>query len=115
MNQYLFDEQCVRYVISGRVQGVSYRKSVEKFVRLQNLAIRGDIRNLPDGNVEVRAIGQSSDLKILEQYLWSGPILARVDKVAIVLVNNELDKKKWKEFFEQNPFAISYEDSMEQD
>ena len=65
-----------RYVISGRVQGVGFRWYVMR--RAQALKLRGVVRNLPDGRVEVVAAGSDEAVKRFEDDLREGPSLARV-------------------------------------
>ena len=69
----------VRFLVSGRVQGVFFRASTrEEAVRL---GIAGSASNLPDGRVEVIAIGSEATLEALERWLWRGPPSAKVDGV----------------------------------
>ena len=68
-----------RYVVSGRVQGVGYRYFVMQSVR--DLPVKGWVRNLPDGSVEVCVEGSAADLSRLAASLRQGPALGRVDRV----------------------------------
>ncbi len=68
-----------RYVVHGRVQGVGFRYFVERAA--EELGCRGYVRNRADGSVEVFAMGSLSELKQLNEKLWRGPSLARVDQV----------------------------------
>jgi acylphosphatase len=65
-----------RYVVSGRVQGVGFRWYVMR--RAQALKLRGMVRNLPDGRVEVVAAGSDEGVARFEEDLREGPSLARV-------------------------------------
>jgi len=47
------------------------------------LGLKGDVRNLPDGSVEVEAEGERSQLEVLVKHLKTGPPAAGVDKVII--------------------------------
>ena len=69
----------VRFVVSGRVQGVAFRA----YTRQQALALglRGHAVNLRDGRVEVLALGEADAIDRLGQWLWQGSPLARVDDV----------------------------------
>ncbi len=73
--------RAIRYVIAGRVQGVYYRAATA--ARAQQLQLRGSVRNLPDGRVEVIAAGDEAAQRELATWLWRGPPAARVDGVQI--------------------------------
>jgi len=68
-----------RFLISGRVQGVSYRASTR--AQALGLGLTGHARNLPDGRVEVLAIGTPEAIDALERWLWQGPPRAQVTAV----------------------------------
>ncbi len=68
-----------RYFVSGRVQGVGFRYFVERVA--YELGLRGYVRNLADGRVEVYAIGTPEQLDELKKQLWEGPPMARVHHV----------------------------------
>ena len=67
------------YVVRGRVQGVGYRWFVQR--QADRLGVRGYARNLPGGEVEVRAEAEESVLDELKQELLRGPHAARVSEV----------------------------------
>ena len=69
----------VRFVVSGRVQGVFFRASTR--AEAQRLGIAGSARNLEDGRVEVVAVGSDEALGAFELWLGQGPPSARVDAV----------------------------------
>jgi acylphosphatase len=69
----------VRFLVSGRVQGVFFRASAR--TEATRLGIAGSASNLPDGRVEVVAIGPDAALDALERWLWQGPPAANVDGV----------------------------------
>jgi len=70
----------VRAVITGRVQGVSYRASTAATAR--RLGLAGWVRNRHDGSVELEA--QGPDDRVAELLAWCahGPPAARVSHVA---------------------------------
>lgn len=68
-------------VIAGRVQGVGFRHFIWR--RAGELGLRGDVRNLPGGEVEVRALGESSQIARLAALAREGPPAARVTEVRI--------------------------------
>ncbi len=63
-------------LVSGRVQGVFYRDFVRR--EAEKLGIKGYVKNLSDGNVEMVAEGED---KIIEKFLAicrKGPLMAFV-------------------------------------
>ena len=68
--------------VSGRVQGVYYRATTVEVAR--RLRLKGWVRNLPDGRVEIVAEGPEDALKALIDWCWEGPPLARVEDVEVV-------------------------------
>ena len=69
----------VRYLVSGRVQGVGFRWFVARHAR--QLGIYGHARNLADGGVEILAVGSESAQASLETLLRCGPAHADVSGV----------------------------------
>ena len=72
-------ERGARWLVSGRVQGVGFRWHVLR--EAQRLGVTGDVRNLPDGRVEIRAKGMPRDLDLLLEAVRDGPALARIDEI----------------------------------
>ena len=68
-----------RFFVTGRVQGVGYRYFVQELA--QELGLRGYVRNLRDGRVEVLAIGSPETLRLARQALQKGPMMSRVTQV----------------------------------
>lgn len=73
--------QQARFVISGRVQGVWYRASTQE--RAVGLGLKGWVRNLPDGRVEVLAQGSADRVQALIDWCHLGPPLARVERIDV--------------------------------
>lgn len=71
----------VRAVISGRVQGVFYRASVEEQARSREVA--GWARNLPDGRVEVELQGEPHAVESVLEFCRDGPPMAHVSDVEV--------------------------------
>jgi acylphosphatase len=67
--------------ITGEVQGVGFRYFVLRYAL--RLGLRGSVRNLPDGGVEVVAEGPRRLLDDLLRELWRGPRGARVDDIRV--------------------------------
>lgn len=74
--------RCVQVFVSGHVQGVWYRGSMQQEARRRGL--RGWVRNLPDGRVEAMIAGDAND--VAEMIVWceGGPQGAQVSGVRIV-------------------------------
>jgi acylphosphatase len=72
-------EHTVRWLISGRVQGVGFRWYAWSIAG--RLGVRGWVRNRPDGSVEVMAQGTFGLLESFDSELRSGPPASRVDHV----------------------------------
>lgn len=70
----------VRFVVTGRVQGVGFRWFVVREAR--GLGLRGYVRNLVDGDVEVVADGDAAAIEQLAAALARGPAVADVRSVA---------------------------------
>jgi acylphosphatase len=68
-----------RFLVHGRVQGVGFRWFVGR--KAEALRLRGFVRNLRDGSVEVVAAGPEPALHELAQALARGPATARVERV----------------------------------
>ena len=78
---------CLRCVVSGRVQGVFFRASTRDVA--VSLGLSGHALNLPDGRVEVVAAGDPGGLDRLGEWLWQGPPMSRVDAVEVDLLFGE--------------------------
>ena len=73
-----------RYVVHGRVQGVGFRFFTQRQAR--KLGVRGWVRNLADGTVEVRVRGEREDVESLRKALAQGPphsAVSRVDEMPL--------------------------------
>lgn len=71
--------QSVRWIVTGRVQGVYFRDFTRNAARM--LGLEGWVRNLPDGSVEACARGDRDKLAALKAQLAEGPRMARVDGI----------------------------------
>jgi acylphosphatase len=69
-------EQARLYRVRGQVQGVGFRYFVQQAANA--IGVRGWVRNVDDGSVEVYAAGNSSQLSELAGLLGKGPRWAEV-------------------------------------
>lgn len=76
-------------IISGRVQGIFYRASCQEVA--QSYGLKGWVRNLPTGQVEVLAQGEKDKIEKLIAWCKKGPPGAKVTDVNV----------EWKDVFEQ--------------
>jgi acylphosphatase len=88
----------VRMLISGRVQGVCFRAYTRE--EACRLGLKGWVRNLPDGRVEVLAQGDPAKVGVLESWCHQGPPHARVWQVEVVEEASDAE--------ELPPFDITY-------
>jgi len=72
-------KQARRYFVSGIVQGVGFRYFAQRAA--ERLHVGGYTKNLPDGRVEVYAIGTAEQLAKLRSVLERGPWGASVSEV----------------------------------
>jgi acylphosphatase len=68
-----------RWIVRGRVQGVGFRDFVQR--RALEIGVRGFVRNLSDGSVEVVGAGTVRQLDELAGHLHKGPWLSEVRAV----------------------------------
>ena len=71
----------VKILVSGRVQGVYFRLFTQN--KAKHFAIKGSVKNLPDGRVEIIAEAGSMAIEKFIKWCHKGPITARVDHVEI--------------------------------
>ncbi|MGL4533974.1 MAG: acylphosphatase [Fusobacteriaceae bacterium] len=81
-----------KYVVKGRVQGVGYRYFVN--YTAEKLGIKGTVKNLENGDVEVLAQGDELMIKDFESYLKIGPKFSKVSKIE----KNEFEKNEFSDF-----------------
>ncbi len=72
------DIVAIHVLVEGRVQGVGFRYYVMNCVGTKE--IKGWVRNLQDGRVEVLAEGSKKDLTALLEEIQRGPNTSRVTK-----------------------------------
>lgn len=83
-------------LVTGRVQGVFYRKStVDNAI---NLDLRGSVKNLPSGEVSIEVFGKLEAVEELIEWCKQGPPLSNVIDVSVEEIP----------FRESQSFKISY-------
>ena len=83
--------------IFGEVQGIGYRYFTRE--KAKEIGLKGHVKNINDGTVEVVAEGKEEDLKLLLESCKNGPNLARVKKI----------DEKWGDYSgEFQDFIVSY-------
>ena len=75
----------VHIIASGRVQGVGFRYFVRH--KALSMGIKGFVRNLENGDVEILAEGNNDDLDLFIEEIRNGPSVAHVDNL----------QKDWRE------------------
>jgi acylphosphatase len=71
----------VKMIVCGRVQGVGYRYFVQE--QANQHGIKGYVRNLPGGEVEIDAEGERSSLSIFISGCQKGPGHSSIDDMVI--------------------------------
>jgi len=71
--------QAKRFYVTGSVQGVGFRFFAQRAAT--RLGITGYVKNIPDGRVEVYAIGQPPQLEALRSELNRGPRSASISEI----------------------------------
>ncbi len=79
----------VRWIVSGRVQGVGYRYFAKKAAA--RLRITGTTRNLMDGTVEIIAYGEEHVLIEFYTELLKGPSFSDVKNIEMYEMSEEHD------------------------
>ncbi len=68
-------------LIRGQVQGVFFRNSMQR--EAQDLAVRGWVRNCPDGAVEAMVQGEVDAVDAIVRWAQRGPTMAIVEGIDI--------------------------------
>jgi acylphosphatase len=93
----MIEEIRVHMFVSGLVQGVFFRDSIQR--KALELGLTGWVRNLINGKVEIIAEGEKERIEELVEWTKEGPTTARVDNLDI----------EWQEYEgEFNSFGIRH-------
>lgn len=85
-------KKAARFVVQGTVQGIFFRQFVKEHA--DDLKLRGFVRNLESGEVEIIAEGDAETLKRLAGFLKTGPEHAQIRNVVI-------EERKWSGDFRE--------------
>ncbi|WP_230492525.1 acylphosphatase [Martelella alba] len=73
---------CTAIYVYGMVQGVGFRYTAQR--RAKELGLKGYVRNLDDGGVEMVACGTQAQLDALQDWLrQGGPRSAHIEKILV--------------------------------
>jgi acylphosphatase len=84
--------QTLHLIITGKVQGVSYRAFTSE--KAKSLNLTGWVKNLDNGNVEATITGEQQQLNQLIDFCKQGPPAGRVDNIE----KTELPPTPYKNF-----------------
>ena len=76
----------IHIFVTGRVQGVFFRQSTKVMAIKNN--VKGWVRNLDDGRVEIVAQGETQDIDNLAHWCKTGPANSRVDEFELLDENS---------------------------
>ncbi len=77
-----------RYIVYGRVQGVGFRRFVLRCA--EEYSVGGWVRNRPDGNVEIEAIGNQAGIGSFLNRVAQGSWFSNVEEIEEV-TSNQVD------------------------
>jgi len=80
---------CVRVIVGGRVQGVSFRSSMREVARRHR--VNGWVRNNPDGSVEAMLQGRVDGLNRVLDWARHGPPSAVVTEFRVEFIEPSTD------------------------
>ncbi len=83
----------IHLIIIGYVQGVFFRDSTKK--KAKELGLKGYVKNLPNGSVEIIAESDEEKLKELINFCRNSPGTSRVKRIK---VNYEEVKNEFRDF-----------------
>ena len=81
IQEKLINDRRIHLHIYGRVQGVGYRQSAQS--QATTLGVRGWVRNLPDGSVELAVEGADAAIQDFLSWCHHGPRFAKVISVEL--------------------------------
>ncbi len=76
----------IRAIVSGKVQGVGFRMYTQHKAR--QLGVKGYVRNLSNGDVEIIATGNTQAIDTLIKWAESGSPSARVKNLEVEVITD---------------------------
>ncbi len=86
--------KAMKIIIQGKVQGVGYRRWFAQ--QALELELKGYVKNLPTGEVEVLVAGDELVIQELLQRSWRGPSRAEVSHIIQIPVQVDSHLKEFK-------------------
>ena len=86
-------DKAIKMIVEGRVQGVGYRHYIYSHAR--QLGIKGYVKNMDDGHVEILAIADNSTIADFLKIARKGPSFSWVYNIQCTYVNLH---KEYNEF-----------------
>ena len=68
-----------RYIVYGRVQGVGFRRFAQRCA--DEYSVGGWVKNRPDGNVEIEAIGNQTQISSFLEKVAQGSWFSNVEEI----------------------------------
>jgi len=87
----------IHIIVKGRVQGVYFREFTKR--QALSLGLRGTVKNLGDGSVEIFARGDDRSLESLKKWCWEGSPYSTVDNVIVTDISIEEDWSSFRVIF----------------
>ena len=85
-------KKAARYLVKGTVQGVFFRQFVDQIA--DQYKMKGFVRNLDEGDVEVVVEGEGENLDRFEKALHVGPEHSNIRKI-------DKEERKWEGEFKE--------------
>ena len=80
--------QVLKILVEGRVQGVGYRHYI--YTKARRLLLKGYVKNLSNGKVEILAIGDGVAIAELIKHAKKGPTLSWIYNVQVFSVEDDM-------------------------
>ncbi len=80
----------IRAIVSGKVQGVGFRMYTRQ--QAKQLGLRGYVRNLSNGNVEIVAIGKTESIDALLKWAKFGSPSAVVSNLDVEILERNVEE-----------------------